>query len=225
MPLFPFVSFLTLLLDSNHSNTHTTFTWWDGNWNQCLLHSTYAFVSAFIMINKQTKKNRYIFQLHHVYGGVIGCVNGPRAELSSPNCGYSWNASMGKLKSFWCLWIFPFYFFPFILYQLFRNTHCVLFLPIRNSNILRMRNLLSRESFFRFHHINYILNTQIQCVSKVFVVCAAQFQYTQFFSLLPLCFWLRRRFRTTRFEPYFCNGCHGYCECHDRVVKLLENQF
>lgn len=120
---------------------------------------------------------------------------------------------------------FLFIFFPFILYQLFRNTHCVLFLPIRNSNILRMRNLLSGESFFRFHHINYILNTQIQCVSKVFVVCAAQFQYTQFFFLLPLCFWLRRRFRTTRFEPYFCNGCHGYCECHDRVVKLLENQF
>lgn len=134
MPLFPFVSFLTLLLDSNHSNTHTTFTWWDGNWNQCLLHSTYAFVSAFIIINKQTKKkigtyfNCIMFMVASSVVLTVLVLNFHHrtADIHEMPPWVNWNR-------FDVYEFFLFIFFPFILYQLFRNTHCVLFFPIRNS--------------------------------------------------------------------------------------------
>lgn len=50
-----------------------------------------------------TRKHRHIFQLYHVHGSIIGCVNGRRAELSSSNCRYTRDASLGKLNSHKCL--------------------------------------------------------------------------------------------------------------------------
>ena len=41
--------------------------------------------------------SRHLFQLHHVHGGIVGCVDGRRTQLSPPASGNARDAPMGKL--------------------------------------------------------------------------------------------------------------------------------
>lgn len=55
----------------------------------------YLIVNKLLLWHAQPT-NRYIFQLHNVYGSFIRCVNDFNIKLSSSKCWYTRNVRMGK---------------------------------------------------------------------------------------------------------------------------------
>ena len=52
--------------------------------------------NSFFLSLSQMTNHRDVFQLHHVYGGLVGCLNHHDSQLPPPTGGHTRNAKLGK---------------------------------------------------------------------------------------------------------------------------------
>lgn len=146
-------------------------------------HKKYLIVNKLLLWHAQPT-NRYIFQLHNVYGSFIRCVNDFNIKLSSSKCWYTRNVRMGKF-------VFLFFLLSIKKKLLNKSPFCslVIHFPSKqkkkhSEKILNFEKV--KKNYLNFHNIISQSDSQQsinQSVSHSFIIKSIKTKFSYIRSL------------------------------------------